>query len=95
MRPLVEQALRVLEQAGVFISLFAVAATICSFIASAWRYVRQFKEIDQEQNFNRFKKEPRFGKFAVILGGRPSWVLNVNRHDCDPFSTSRVLHLNA
>lgn len=54
---LIEQALEILEQAGVAISLFAVAVIICSFIISAWRYVRQFKETDQEQNFSRFKIE--------------------------------------
>jgi len=55
--PLIEQILGGLEQAGVAISLFAVAVIIYSIIASAWRYLSQFKETDRELNFSRFKKE--------------------------------------
>jgi uncharacterized membrane protein len=63
--PLTEQILGYLEQAGVAISLFAVAVIIIVFVMSAWHYGRRFRDTEREQNFSRFKVE--LGS-ALILG---------------------------
>ena len=62
---LTEQILGYLEQAGVAISLFAVAVIIIGFAMSAWHYGRRFRDTEREQNFSRFKVE--LGS-ALMLG---------------------------
>ncbi len=62
---LIEHVLGYLEQAGVAISLFAVAVVIVGFAISAWHYARRFRETERAQNFSRFKIE--LGN-ALLLG---------------------------
>lgn len=62
---MIEQILEILEQAGVAISLFAVAVIVYSFIASSWRYIGQYKKDDPALNFSHFKKELGSG---LLLG---------------------------
>ena len=54
---MIEQILEYLEQAGVAISLFAVAVIIVGFAVAAWRYAGRFRETTKENNFNFFKIE--------------------------------------
>lgn len=54
---MIEQALEYLGQAGVAISLFAVAVIIVGFIRATWRYARRFRESTQADNFDLFKGE--------------------------------------
>ena len=54
---MIEQILEYLEQAGVAISLFAVAVIIVGFAVAAWRYARRFRGTTQENNLNFFKIE--------------------------------------
>jgi len=51
----IEHLLEILEQAGYGLSLFAVAVIIGSFLISAWRYLRHYRELDLAENFRRFK----------------------------------------
>ena len=62
---LFELILEYLEQAGVAISLFAVAVIIFSFVFPTWQYARSYQKMDREQNFSRFKKELGSG---LLLG---------------------------
>ena len=50
-----EQILQYLEQAGVAISLFAVAVIIAGFALAAARYTFRFRKVDLDQNFLQFK----------------------------------------
>ncbi len=52
-----EEILGYLEQAGVAISLFAVAVIIIGFAAATWRYASRFRKSTAEENFNLFKIE--------------------------------------
>ena len=52
-----EQILEYLGQAGIAISLFAVAVIIIGFAIAAWHYASRFREMTQENNFNLFKVE--------------------------------------
>jgi uncharacterized membrane protein len=61
----IEHILEYLEQAGIAISLFAVAVIIVGFAASTVRYGWRFRDSERKQNFNRFKIE--LGK-ALMLG---------------------------
>ncbi len=62
---MIEQTLEFLEQAGIAISLFAVAVIIVGFTRATWGYARRFRETMQENNFNVFKEE--LGS-ALLLG---------------------------
>jgi len=62
---LAEEILGYLEQAGVVISLFAVAVIIVGFATAAWRYARRFRNSTREENFGLFKAE--LGR-ALLLG---------------------------
>jgi len=50
-----EQILGYLEQAGVAISLFAVAVIVAGFALAWGRYVHRFRKLTLEQNFKQFK----------------------------------------
>ncbi len=50
-----EHILQYLEQAGVAISLFAVAVIIAGFALAAARYAFRFREANLERNFKQFK----------------------------------------
>ena len=50
-----EHILQYLEQAGVAISMFAVAVIIVGFALAAARYTFRFRQIDLDQNFKQFK----------------------------------------
>lgn len=43
---MIEHLLEIMEQAGYALSLFSVAVIIGSFLISAWRYLRQYREIN-------------------------------------------------
>jgi uncharacterized membrane protein len=60
-----EQILRYLDQAGVAISLFAVAVIIAGFALASGRYALRFREVAPVQNFSGFKIE--LGH-ALLLG---------------------------
>ena len=60
-----EQILRFLEQAGVAISVAAVAVIVGGFALAASRYALHFRALSRSQNFGRFKVE--LGH-ALILG---------------------------
>ncbi len=60
-----EHILQYLEQAGVAISLFAVAVIIVGFALAAARYTSGFRKVDLDQNFQQFKIQ--LGR-ALILG---------------------------
>lgn len=60
-----EQILGYLEQAGIVISLFAVAVIVAGFAIAAWRYGRRFSRTTQENNLKLFKVE--LGS-ALLLG---------------------------
>ncbi len=60
-----EHILQYLEQAGVAISLFAVAVIIVGFALAAARYTFGFRKVDLDQNFQQFKIQ--LGR-ALILG---------------------------
>ncbi len=60
-----EQILRYLDQAGVAISLFAVAVIIAGFALASGRYALRFREAAPAQNFSGFKIE--LGH-ALLLG---------------------------
>ena len=60
-----EQILQYLEQAGVAISLFAVAVIIAGFALAAARYTFRFRKVDLDQNFQQFKIQ--LGR-ALMLG---------------------------
>ena len=52
-----EQVLTYLEQAGAFITLFAVLVIIAGFALAVGRYALRYKEKMLQQNFNQFKIE--------------------------------------
>jgi len=60
-----EQVLRYLEQAGMSISVAAVAVIVGGFALAAARYALHFRGLSRSQNFGRFKIE--LGR-ALILG---------------------------
>ncbi len=62
---MLEQILRYLDQAGVAISLFAVAVIIAGFALASGRYALRFREAAPAQNFSSFKIE--LGH-ALLLG---------------------------
>jgi uncharacterized membrane protein len=62
---MVEQILKVLEQAGGIISLFAVAVIVFGFVLAAGRYAIRFSELKPEKDFKQFKVD--LGT-ALILG---------------------------
>jgi uncharacterized membrane protein len=62
---MLEQILRYLDQAGVAISLFAVAVIIAGFALASGRYALRFREAAPAQNFSGFKIE--LGH-ALLLG---------------------------
>jgi uncharacterized membrane protein len=53
----IEPVLEFLENAGIAISLFAVAVIVVGFAVAAWRYARRFRHTTHEDNFNVFKGE--------------------------------------
>ena len=63
--PMLEQILRYLDQAGMAISLFAVAVIIAGFAVASTRYLLRFRETGPRQNFSGFKIE--LGH-ALLLG---------------------------
>ena len=63
--PMLEQILRYLDQAGMAISLFAVAVIIAGFALASGRYALRFREVAPVQNFSGFKIE--LGH-ALLLG---------------------------
>ena len=63
--PMSEQILEYLEQAGLAISLFAVALIVGGFILAAMRYSSRFRAESLEKNFQEFKIE--LGR-ALLLG---------------------------
>jgi uncharacterized membrane protein len=63
--PMLEQILRYLDQAGMAISLFAVAVIIAGFALASGRYALRFPEATPKQNFISFKIE--LGH-ALLLG---------------------------
>ena len=54
---MIERVLEFLQQAGVAISLFAVAVIVVGFAVAAWRYARRFRNTTHENNFDVFKGE--------------------------------------
>ncbi|MEP0134379.1 MAG: DUF1622 domain-containing protein [Eudoraea sp.] len=60
-----EQILKVLEQAGQLISLFAVAVIVFGFVLASVRYGIGFRKLKSEKNFTQFKVD--LGK-TLMLG---------------------------
>jgi len=54
---LTEYILELLEKAGNAISLFAVVVIVVGFAIAAWRYVRRFRGMTQEDDFELFMGE--------------------------------------
>ena len=54
---MIEPAIEFLENAGIAISLFAVAVIVVGFAVAAWRYARRFRNTTHDDNFNVFKGE--------------------------------------
>lgn len=52
---MIEQIVNILEQAGGFISLFAVAVIIFGFVLTMGNYALRFRKIGPIKDFNRFK----------------------------------------
>ena len=52
---MIEQIVKILEQAGAFISLFAAALIIFGFLLSAVNYAKGFRKIGPAKDFIRFK----------------------------------------
>ena len=59
------EILELLEKAGHYISLFAVALIIVGFVRAAWRFGRRFRDGTPEDSFSAFKIE--LGS-ALLLG---------------------------
>jgi uncharacterized membrane protein len=62
---MVEQILKIFEQASGLISLFAVAVIVLGFVLAMGRYAIQFRKLKLENDFNQFKVD--LGK-TLMLG---------------------------
>ena len=61
---MIEQIVKILEQAGAFISLFAAALIIVGLILSAGNYALGFRKIGPAKDFSRFKVQ--LGKILTL-----------------------------
>ena len=59
-----EQILKILKQAGGFISLFAVAVIVVGFVLSAGRYAIRYRKLKPMKDFNQFKID--LGKVLML-----------------------------